>query len=263
MPGTAVAKTPPMRLALSVILVLAATAASAQTPAAPAKEPPPLWDVQVGASFIGTSGNSDTSSVGADFAANRRGLVWQIESTATAIRTTDDDVTTAERYLGAIRVKRSLNDRMSLSIGEKAERDRLSGIDFRSIFDGSLGWKLVHSPTWTLDGITGVGWNHESRTDGDELDSPVGVLQLLSRIPVGGSGDTTQRYTFYPDFKDSSAFRQEAEVTLQATLISRFAVKFGYLYRYTNDPVPGFKKTDQTETVAIVIRWKASTPAPQ
>ena len=36
---------------------------------------------------------------------------------------------------------------------------------------------------------------------------PVGVLQLLSRIPFGAAGDTTQRFTHYPDFKESAAYR--------------------------------------------------------
>ena len=94
-----------MRTTLSlafVIIFIIAGSAFAQTPAPAPKEPPPLWDVQLGASFVGTSGNSDTSSVGADFAAHRRGLIWQIESTATAVSVSTDDAKTAERYLGQV-----------------------------------------------------------------------------------------------------------------------------------------------------------------
>src|SRR6185295_4201564 len=80
--------------------------ASAQPPAAPTPPPPPLWDAQIGASFVGTSGNSDTASTGADFAAHRRGMVWQVEAGATAVRTNSLDVTTAERYLGMLRGQR-------------------------------------------------------------------------------------------------------------------------------------------------------------
>src|SRR5258706_64777 len=129
---------------LCSVLVLISSAASgfAQAPAPP-PPPPPLWDMQVGASFVGTSGNSDTASTGADFSAHRRGLVWQIESAATAVRT------------------------------------------------NSLG-----------------------------------------------------------------------ETTAQASMNARLALKIGYLLRYSNDPVPGFKKTDNTTTASVVLRWKASTNAP-
>ena len=94
-------------------------------PPRPAAESRPLWDAQIGASFVGTSGNSDTASTGADFIAHRRGLVWQIESAATAVRTNSQDVTTAERYLGMLRAQRRLTPIVGLSAGEQLERDRL------------------------------------------------------------------------------------------------------------------------------------------
>jgi putative salt-induced outer membrane protein len=247
-----------------VLLILALPpAAAAQTPAAePPKPPPPLWDVQIGASFVGTSGNTDTSSVGADFAAHRRGYVWQIESTATAVRVATSDVTTAERYLGQVQLKRKLTPIIGLTAGEKLERDQFAGIDLRSILNGGLSWALVHTPAWTLDGLTAAGWQHEERTTGPGIDDAVGVLQLPSRIPFGGAGDTTQRVTFYPDFTNSSAYRTEAEVTAQAAMNAHLALKIGYLLRYSNEPVPTFKKTDNTTTASVVLRWKASTPAP-
>jgi len=246
---------------LAILMVSCAGRAFAQAPAAP-KEPPPLWDLQVGASFVGTSGNSDTSSTGADFEAHRRGEVWKIDTTATAVHTSDKGDTTAERYLGTVRVNRTLNPRIGVSAGEKAEHDRFAGIDFRNIADVGLAWALVHQATWTLDGVTGIAWNHESRTVGENLDDPVGLLQLLSRIPFGGSGDTTQRVTFYPDFRTSSAYRTEVELTAQAAMNGHLALKIGYLLRFSNAPVAGFEKTDNTTTASVVFRWKASQPAP-
>ena len=218
--------------------------------------------MQIGASFVGTSGNSDTASTGADFNAHRRGLVWQIESAATAVRTSSQDVTTAERYLGMLRGQRKLTPIIGLSTGAKLERDRFSGLDFRSILDGGLSWALVHHPEWTLDGVTSIAWLHESRLAGPGIDDPIGVLQLLSRIPLGTAGDTTQRFTYYPDFKTSSAYRNELEITAQAAMNAHLALKIGYLLRYSNDPVPGFKKTDNTTTASVVLRWKAATAAP-
>jgi len=249
------------RLAAAFVVLLAfSSITAAQTP--PPKEPPPLWDVQIGASFVGTSGNSDTASTGADFSAHRRGLVWLIDAGATAVQTNTDDETTAERYLAAVRAQRKLTKIIGLSAGEKLERDRFAGIDFRSILDGGLSWALIRQPRWTLDGVTALAWNHESRTTGPGVDSPVGVFQILSRIPFGAAGDTTQRFTYYPDFKTSSAYRTEAEITAQAAMAAHLALKIGYLLRFANEPVIGFKKTDNTTTASVVLRWKASTPAP-
>jgi putative salt-induced outer membrane protein YdiY len=222
-----------------------------------------LWDAQIGASFVGTSGNSDTASTGADFTAHRRGAIWQLEAGATAVRSRSLDQTTAERYLGLVRGQRKLTSIVGLSSGLKVERDRFSGLDFRSVLDVGLSWALARQPRWTLDGVTGIAWNHESRTVGPTVDHPVGMLQLLSRVPFGTAGDTTQRVTFYPDFSVSSAYRSEVEVTAQAAMNSHLALKLGYLLRFANDPVPGFEKTDNTTTASVVLRWKAATLAVQ
>jgi putative salt-induced outer membrane protein YdiY len=221
-----------------------------------------LWDAQIGASFVGTSGNSDTASTGVDFNAHRRGLVWQIESAATAVRTNSLGETTAERYLGMLRGQRKLTPIIGLTTGAKLERDRFSGVDFRSILDAGLSWALVHHPEWTLDGLTSLAWLHESRTTSVTIDDPIGVFQLLSRIPFGTTGDTTQRFTYYPDFKTAAAYRNELEITAQAAMNAHLALKIGYLLRYSNDPVPTFKKTDNTTTASVVLRWKAATNAP-
>jgi putative salt-induced outer membrane protein len=246
-------------LALTLSIVFAARSASAQ--AAPAAPPPPLWDAQIGASFVGTSGNSDTASTGVDFIAHRRGEMWKIESAATLVRTSSDGDATAERYLGMLRAQRTLTPLVGLSTGIRLERDRFAGLDARSILDAGLSWALVHHPEWTLDGVTSIAWLHESRTTGASVNDPIGVLQLLSRIPFGTAGDTTQRFSYYPDFRTTSAYRSEAEITAQAAMTEHLALKIGYLLRYSNDPVPGFKKTDNTTTASVVLRWKATTAA--
>lgn len=246
-------------LLASALLLICSAPGIAQ---APVKEPPPLWDAQVAASFVGTSGNSDTASTGADFAAHRRGAVWLIDSAATAVLTRSNGETTAERYLGMVRGQRKLTPIVGLSAGERLERDTFAGIDLRSILDAGFTWALVRRSTWTVDGVTALGWNHESRTIGSGIDDPIGLLQLLSRIPFGTAGDITQRFTYYPDFKTTAAYRSEAELTAQAAMAAHLALKIGYLLRYSNAPVAGFKKTDNTTTASVVLRWKAATAAP-
>jgi putative salt-induced outer membrane protein YdiY len=248
------------RQLMLLLFVAAPLPVAAQAP--PPPPPPPLWDAQVGASFVGTNGNSETSTLGADFSANHRGLVWKIESGANAVRSSSLDETTAERYLGLLRAQRKLTRIIGVTSGIKLERDQFAGLDFRSVLDGGLSWALVRRAVWTLDGVTGLAWNHESRTASATIDHPVGLLQLLSRVPFGAAGDTTQRFTYYPDFAESSAYRSEGEITAQAAMTDHLALKLGYLLRFANDPPPGFKKTDNSATASVVLRWKAATPAP-
>jgi putative salt-induced outer membrane protein len=250
---------PIFRVVLCVFTVSSiATSALAQ---ATGTEPPPLWDSEVGASFVGNSGNSDTTTIGAEFKMHRRWPEWQIESTASAVRTADRGARTAERYLGAFRGRRQLTEAIGVTAGERAERDRLAGIDFRSIFDVGLTYAVVQQPRWTLDGLTSLAWNHENAL-GQDRDDPVGVLQLLSRTPFSATADSTQRITFYPDFKTVAAYRSEAEIAVQAAINSRLALKVGYLWRHSNAPVLGFVPNDNTATASIVVHWKAAIVVP-
>ena len=201
----------PPRLLAAVLLVVSSRAAFAQQP--PPKEPLPLWDVQLGAAFVGTSGNSDTSTLGADFSTHRRWPLWRVEAAATAVRTADRGDITAERYLAAFRADRKLTSRIDLSAGERLERDQLAGIDLRSISDVGLKYALLRAPAWTIDSLTSLALNHEEPVDGPQLNHPIGVLQALSKFAFSPTSDTTQRFTYYPDFEESSAYRAEAELT--------------------------------------------------
>lgn len=255
----------PSRLLLFLsVLLSSAAAASAQTtpPPTPPKEPPRLWDVQLGAAFVGTSGNSDTTTLGADLALNRRWTVWKIQATATAVETSDSGTQTAERYLASFRADRKLTPRISLTAGERAERDRFAGIDFRSISDAGVKYALVRQPLWTLDGLTSIGLNHEVPISGPNLNHAIAVLEALSRLVFSATSDSTQRFTFYPDFAESDAYRAEAELTAQAAMNTRLALKVGYLWRYSNAPAFGFVKSDNTGTASIVLRWRSVMLAP-
>src|SRR5262245_19689397 len=166
-----------LRLTLVLTLLALAVRSAAQTPPPP---PPPIWEVQLGAAFVGTSGNSDTSTLGADFSANRRWPVWKVEAKASAVSTTDSGETTAERYLAAFRGDRQLTPRLDFSLGERLERDRLAGISFRSITDGGLKYAVVRQPKWTLDSLTSLALNHEDPVVGEGLNHLIAVLQALS-----------------------------------------------------------------------------------
>ena len=251
-----------MRFGFVLLLVLLFPGTAITLRAQTAPPPPPVWDTQTGASFLGIGGNSETSSTGADFSLHRRWPVWQIESAATAVRTSDHDHRTAERYLAGLRGQRKLSGIVGLSTGWRAERDKFAGINFRSVLDAGLSWALVRHPRWMLDGLTAIAWNHERPTVGLSVDDPVGVLQAISRVPFGTAGDAMQRFTFYPNFNRRSAYRSEAELSAQAAMNGHLALKIGYLLRQSNKPVAGFKKTDNTTSASVVLRWRAAATMP-
>jgi len=244
------------------LVLLAAVSIAAARPAAAQDPPPPPWDVELGASFVGTSGNADTSSTGANLTIHRHWPKWQVESTTTAIRAKENGLRTKERYLTSFRAQRQLASIVGLTSEARVERDLIAGVGFRSILNTGLSWALVQSDRWTLNGISAAAWSHEAQVGGPHLDDPTGLLQLVNHVAIGASGDTTARISYYPNFQHSTAYRAEGELSAQASMNRRLALKLGYLLRYSNAPVPGFLKTDNTATASVVVRWHGARPTP-
>src|SRR5262249_25655625 len=146
--------------------------------------------------------------------------------------------------------------------GEHIERDVLAGVRARSIADGGVKWAALRQPAWTGDTLTSIGWDHEAYVVGPSVDDAISLLQALSKIVLSPTAHTTQRITLYPNPTRSDGYRAEAELTAQAAMNTRLALKAGYLWRYSNAPIAGFVKSDSTVTASIVVRWKAAQPAP-
>ena len=256
MQASSVPMTHTRTLSISALLafILAAPALAQTAP----DDPPPPWEVHAGASFVGTSGNSETTTTGADFSMRRRWPALEIESKATAVRTTDRGRRTADRYIGVFRAQHRLTEFLSVSTGERAERDRLAGIRLRSILDGGLTWRLLQRDRASVEVVTSLAWKHEQQIAGSRTDRTVGVLEAISRVPLGEDSATTQRFTYYPDFNEPEAYRSEAEITARAAMNTHLALQLGYLWRFSNAPVPGFAKTDNTTTASIVLQWRAA-----
>ena len=222
----------------------------------PPPTPPPAWEVTIGGAYMGTSGNSEASTFGADFALARRWPI-AIQAAALAISTTEESEQIAERYLRGIprgaRVHADRGVHGRRAPGTRSVRGHRLPID---LLDAGLTYTLVRRPRWTLDALSSVAWSHEGgfRVIGPATDHPVGVLQALNKFLLAPGADTTQRFNYYPDFQVASAYRFEAEITAQASMTEWLALKFGYLWRYSNDPVIGFLKSDNTTTASVVLR---------
>jgi len=243
-------------------MVLAAAPATAQS-----DEDKPGSDTQLGASFVGSNGNAHISTVGVDMSTTDRRPPWKFEAAFNAVRSATRDALgidqTLERYLENARIRRKISKLLSVTAGERLEHDPVAGMELRSIVDAGLGWKLADRPDWSLDAITALAWNHEhpvTAVASVDRDDPVGLFQLLNKVALGKTGSTTQRFTAYPDFRDTALSRLEGELTAQAAMNARLALKLGFLIRYVNTPLPGLKSTDTTATASIVFTWKTPPP---
>ncbi len=233
--------------ALLGVIVMVTGPASAQE----ASENP--WSGSLGLSLVATSGNSDTQTLGLDFAIKRKPDPWGWEATATYLKSEQDGDTTAERYGGALRGDRKLSERWALFAAVNAEHDAFAGYDLRGVLEIGASYAALRGPVHELSLDAGLSWTTEDRIASEDQDYMGGVFGLKYGWHPRKGTVVGQKLVWYPNFDQTSDWRLTSETSLQAALSERLALKFGYQVRYDNEPVPGFDETDTTTTVSIVV----------
>ncbi len=241
---------------LALVAALAAGPVMAQDDAAEEAAPEPLWTNALGLSYVGTSGNTDTSSLGLDFKSERRPTPWGMAFVATFTRAEDDGEVTAEQYLVGARGSRALNDRWSLFAGLSWAKDTFGGFDSRSIAEAGAEYLLFKNDKHTLSADAGLTWTDEDRIEPNPDVSYMGaVLGLAYEWKISDNASFTQLLAFYPNFEESSDWRLNSDTGLQAAVNSWLAVKLGFGVRYRNKPIDDNEDTDTTSSASVVFTF--------
>jgi putative salt-induced outer membrane protein YdiY len=247
-----------MKQALSVaaLLVLLTTPLAAQDlcPCPPPPPAPPLWTGSLGFSYLATSGNSDSSTVGLAASWARQPTPWGVELQATATRAESEGEETAERLYGAARGKRALSERLELFTGLSYERDPFAGFDSRVVAEAGGLWKAWRGPVHLLDFDLGLTWTREAPTSGPDFDYPGALAGATYTWAISKTSSFRERLVFLPNLDDGDDWRLRSETSLDAALASAWALRLGFLATRDNQPTPGFEKDDTATSISVV--WK-------
>jgi putative salt-induced outer membrane protein len=219
------------------------------------------WESALGLSYVDTSGNSETTSFGLDFKANRRPDPWGLEFTALFNQASDDGNTTAERYYLGGRVSRKLSDRWDVFGGLSGEKDEFAGFDLRLLAEVGVTYHALLGPKHLLSFDGGVTYTDEDRIDPEpDADWWGAVLGLSYEWKITDTTSLTERLLYYPNFDDSSDWRLWSDTGIQTAINSFLALKFGYEYRYRNQPLvladgTVADTTDTTTRFSVVLNF--------
>jgi putative salt-induced outer membrane protein len=250
-------------LASGLVLALLAPPLAAQEDAEEAP-PEPNWTNELGLSYVGTSGNTDTSSFGLDYKGNRKPTPWGLDFLASFTRADDNGVVTAEQYFAGVRGLRQLNDRWSLFAGLSWARDPFSGFDNRYIAEAGAEFLAVKTEKHTLSFDAGLTWTSEDQILYDDVlmqeftesvDWFGGVAGLKWDWAFSKSASLSQRLLFYPNFDDTTNWRLGSDTAVTASLTKLLALQFSYLVRYRNEPIGDNEETDTTTKVSVVLNF--------
>ena len=244
-------------------------------------------------SYVLTSGNSSTSSLGFKGDVTRRFTRHAIGFAAGGIRTsssadtrvavgTPDDFEvripdaepTAAAYYARGRYDYKLSERLFYTAGAGWERNRFSGIDNRWVVDTGLGYVFLNSDRTVFRGAAGITYTSEDFTVDDGGDSSFigGRLGWDFRHKLLATTTFTHSLIFDQSFEDGSDFRFDAQFGLHVAMNAKLGLKVNWRILYDNQPAfaevplftPGgvptgltvlapYKKTDQGLSVSLVF----------
>lgn len=251
-------------LMLGLVAALAAWPAMAQEAGAEEEAPEPNWESSLGLSYVGTSGNTDTSTLGLDFKSKRKPTPWGLDLAASFTRADDSGVTTAEQYYVGGRGIRQLTDRWSVFVGLGWARDPFTGFDNKWLAEAGAEFIAIQSERHRLAFDAALSWNSEDQIYFDEIaledrtetvDWFGGVAGLTWDWTISKNAALSQRLIYQPNFDQSADWRLASDTAVTASLTKLLALKFSYLVRYRNQPIGENEKTDTTTKASVVLNF--------
>jgi len=255
--------------ALGALALLAtAAAASAQQNATPAssqavddksfKADPPGLYADADLSYVLTSGNSSSSSLGFKGDIARRFTKQSISFAAGGIRASSspdnsrfavgtptdfevripDSQPTAEAYYARGRYDYKLSDRLFYTLGGGWERNRFSGLENRWVVDTGIGYIFVSNERTGFRGAVGITYTSEDFTVDDGKDhSFVGARAGWDfRQKLSSNTTFTHTLIFDQSLENGSDSRFDAQFGLHVAMSSRLGLKVNWRILYDNDP---------------------------
>jgi putative salt-induced outer membrane protein len=246
------------RLWVALLPGFAAGVALAQAPPCPCPVPtgpPPLWSGSAEISYLATSGNTSTSSLGGAIEVDYKPAPWTLTFKTSYLRSESEHVLTAEQATAALKGARDLTPHIDVFVGGDYLRNRFSGLNSLVTGGGGAGYKILLGPVHTLRVEAGVGYAHESQTNGDDRSYANGRAGLTYKWQISKVAAFTNDATFLYDFSDSSNWYFNEKAAITADLTNIFALKASYTLLYRNEPVPTFRKTDTATAAALVAKF--------
>jgi putative salt-induced outer membrane protein len=255
-------------LLLSFCLVGTSFAQTADCPCPVPAPGPPLWFGRAELSFLSTSGNTDTTSIGGSAEVNYNPAPWLFTFKGGVLHAATDGVTTAESFAASLRATRSLTERIDVFADAGWLRNRFSGINNIYNFDTGVGYKLLLGQQHFLRVEGGVGYT----TEQDLLLNVVLPYRNYANIRAGAgykwqftkSAAFTNDFAYLLDLSETKNWFITDKAAITAAISKIFALQASWTLLYRNlppvkdpttVPVTRYDNTDTATAVSLVAKF--------
>mgnify|MGYP002778644815 CR=1 FL=1 len=230
----------------AALAVLAALAGAA--PAAHAD-----WSGRGELGIVLSRGNSDSTSLNAEFDVAHAARRWRHDASASALRATYFGRTSANRLELQAQSRYELTPRAFAFAALRHEDDRYSEFEYQTTVSAGPGYVFLDDATTAIVAQAGVGWRRaEVRTTGFRESDPVVRADLY--LEYHATPYTRLRNEFLVESGADNTYVQN-ELSLEVAMSERLALGVSHTVRHNDAVSPGVRRTDQLTTANLVLRF--------
>ncbi|MBI4371749.1 MAG: DUF481 domain-containing protein [Elusimicrobia bacterium] len=228
-------------------------------PAARAAEETPrgakAWKNALELSLLNATGNSRTTTYGADDLFTNAWEKTSLEVKAGALGTKSQGATTAEQYNASEKVQRALSGAFYAYELLSWTKNRFAGI--RNRYESSIGAgaALLDSPRDRLTAELGSGYTVEERVGSPVNRSVPGRLYGKYVRTLSPTASVSQDAEYLRRFSDGGDYRLSTETAATAALNAHLSLKASYKWKQVNRPPAGFVRDDTVTALALIVNY--------
>ncbi len=206
------------------------------------------WSGSVSFGFLGTSGNTENTSLNSSFEIGYTAGEWNHVFDAYAISATDDAETTAEAYGAGWKSERNLSEHNFLFGRLNYRNDRFSGFPTQFSQSAGYGRRIFDTPTHVLSAEIGAGARQSERADGVDENDLILSGGINYRWTISETADFTQYFAI--EFGEENTYLESVSA-LSARLIGKLALVASFTVKNNSDVPGGAEDTDTYTALSL------------
>jgi len=210
------------------------------------------YDASVALGYVGTTGNTDTTTFNTEVLFTFRQELWTHNAKLQGLASQENDVTRAERYYLENKSDFALDENQYLYGKGSYNDDRFSGFDYQATLSAGYGRYLIRRDNYDLQGFVGAGYReNEIQGFGSEGE---GIISLGESVNWQISDNSKLVQSFTSDIGNDLTVSR-FEIGLESNIIDRIATKIAFQLRNNSEVPAGNKKTDTQTSVSLVYTF--------